>query len=363
MHARGNSSLRWRIAAQVSRLGLSALALILVAWSPAAQANEAPITEKWAPTKWGANDQLGAPNMLNEQHVLDAAKLIRKGKTATLGKVYQTSAPAFGARYWKLVIPGMPTSGPDPFGAGKNDLVYNDEFLSTEVGQIGTQFDGLGHIGVRTSKGDFFYNGNILSRFGTAYGLTKLGIEHIGEKGFTTRGVLADVAGYRGVDRLPIPKGGMGDPGIVTAEELQAVLKKQGVEDLRPGDILLIHTGHGKYWGSDWDSLSPAKQAENKAAFNSGEPGPGLAACKWMISKGIVMVGSDTWATEAVPGEDPGAPFTCHQEWMTRNGVYNFENLDLSALVDQKVYEFMFVWAPLKMKGATGSPGNPIVIW
>ncbi len=48
---------------------------------------------------------------------------------------------------------------------------------------------------------------------------------------------------------------------------------------------------------------------------------------------------------------------------MTQRGIWNMENLDFSQLVADKAYEFLFVWSPLKMKGATGSPGNPVALY
>jgi kynurenine formamidase len=338
-------------------LTLAAAALLFAA--AAGFADDTPL--KWPASPFGKDDQVGAANYITPDKTLAAAKLVKRGKTATLGKVYQAGIPAFGLRSWNLHIPGKPTGG--PFGVGHNDIVYNDDILTTEIGQIGTQFDGLGHIGVRTSKGDYFYNGHFLENFFDQYGLRKVGVEHVAEKGFASRGVLIDVAGYRGVDRLPIPKGGKGDPGIITVEDLVGALKKQGVREPGEGDIVLIHTGHGKYWGRDWDKLTPQQQAENKTKFNSGEPGPGITACRWLTSKKISLVGSDTWATEAVPGEDLNRPFDCHIEWMTRTGTFNIENLDLSQLVEDKAYEFLFVWSPLKIKGGTGSPGNPMALY
>ena len=74
------------------------------------------------------------------------------------------------------------------------------------------------------------------------------------------------------------------------------------------------------------------------------------------------MVGSDTWATEAIPGENLRSS-DCHIEWMVKNGITNLENLDVTQLVEEQIYEFLFVFAPLKMKGATGSPANPIAIY
>ena len=94
--------------------------------------NDAPLREKWAPSEWGADDLAGAVNRTTPQMVLKAMKLVKRGKVATLGKVYQQDAPFFGSRGWRMTIPGLPTGG--PFGPQK--LTYNDEYLSTEIGQV-----------------------------------------------------------------------------------------------------------------------------------------------------------------------------------------------------------------------------------
>ena len=96
--------------------------------------------------------------------------------------------------------------------------------------------------------------------------------------------------------------------------------------------------------------------------FQKGEPGLGMAAAKWLCAKKVAMVGSDTWATEVVPHEDKDRPFEVHQLLLVRHGIYNLENLDLEDLARNKAYEFAFVFAPLRLKGATGSPGNPIAV-
>lgn len=120
---------------------------------------------------------------------------IKEGKIYQLGRVYEFGMPLFGNRHFSLTMPGLPTGGP----LGTGQIVYNDEMVSGELGQIGTQFDGLGHIGTRVDGEDIFYNGFKLSEFGDTYGLTKLGVERVGP--IFTRGVLLDVAGYKGVDR------------------------------------------------------------------------------------------------------------------------------------------------------------------
>ena len=349
-------------------LGLTATATLLALGASAVQAqqqvNDSPFTENWAPSEWGADDKAGAVNRTTPELVLKAAKLVKKGKVATLGKIYQSDAPAFGTRSWKMVIPGLPTGG--PFGG--QQLVYNDEYVATELGQIGTQFDGPGHIGVITSKGMFYYNGRYLTDKGIgSEGMGPLGVEHIAHKGFVCRGVLLDAVAHRG-GQLPVPKeNSKDDPGIITDKDVEEMVKKQGIAPIGEGDCVFLHTGHGNIWDpKKWDSFDADEKAKRVKQFNSGEPGFGISACEYMASKKIILTGSDTWATEAVGKGSAGEgtqPFECHIKLQTKRGIWNLENLDLTQLVEDKAYEFLFVWSPLKMKGATGSPGNPVALY
>lgn len=314
---------------------VSLLSVLMLIFSVTAVA-QAPTGAKWWPSEWGPDDQRGALNRITPAKVLEAVSLITEGKIYQLGRAYEQGMPLFGNRHFSLTIPGLPTGGP----SGSTMVVYNDELVSGEIGQIGTQFDGLGHIGTVVDGEAIFYNGFKLSEFGTPYGLTKLGVENA--DAFFTRGVLLDVARYKGVERL--------DPTyVITVEDLERTLAMEGVE-IRAGDVVLFHTGWGALWMVDNET------------YNASEPGPGLTAIKWLIQKKIVMTAADNWSVHAVPGENPEAPFEVHQWLMNRNGVYNLENLDLSALAADQVYEFAFVFAPLKLKGATGSPGNPIAV-
>ena len=112
---------------------------------------------------------------------------------------------------------------------------------------------------------------------------------------------------------------------------------------------------------------SPAQGAEGISwkmvtSWPKNSPGPGITALKWLMAKKIVMTGGDTSSVEAVPGENPERPFEGHQLLLNHHGVHNLENLDLEELAADRVYEFAFVFSPLKLKGATGSPGNPIAV-
>jgi kynurenine formamidase len=321
--------------------------------------NDAPLTENWAPTEWGADDKAGSVNRTTPDLVMKAVGLVKQGKVATLGKVYAGDAPTFGGRGWRMTIPGLPTGGP----FGSHQLVYNDEYLASEVGQVGTQFDGPGHIGAITSKGMYFYNGRFIGDEGiNAYGLGPLGVENVAEKGFVCRGVLLDAVALRG-GQLPVPAGA-GDPGIVTDADIEAMVERQGIAPIGEGDCVFLHTGHGDIWHpKDWDKFDAAEKTKRVGEFNAGEPGFGISACTYLAERKIILTGADTWAVEAVPGENADKPFECHLQLQTRRGIWNIENLDLSQLVADQAYEFLFVWSPLKIKGATGSPGNPVALY
>jgi len=286
--------------------------------------------DNWFPSRWGAADQRGAANRLTPAKVLEAKNLITKGNVYQLGRAYESAMPIFGTRHFSLRIPQV-------FGPlGSNKMMYHDEVVSGELGQIGTQFDGLGHIGI----GDVFYNGNDRRDFAKAEGLAKLGVENVGA--IVTRGVLVDVAGFKGVARL--------DGGYeITLADFQGALRKQGTE-IHAGDIVLFHTGWGSLWMVD------------NAKFGANAPGIGLAVGQYLVDREIVMVDSDTWSMEVVPNPNPELQFPVHQLLIPRNGIYIFENLVTEELARDRVYEFAFFFGPLKLKGATGSPGNPLAI-
>jgi kynurenine formamidase len=287
-------------------------------------------TERWYPSRWGANDQRGAANRVTPAKVLEAKNLITKGTIYQLGRVYEPGIPTFGTRHYSLRIPQafkIP---------GNNQAIYHDEIVSGELGQIGTQFDGLGHLGI----GDLFYNGNNRSDFAQAEGLTKLGIENVGP--LVTRGLLVDVARYKGVAQL-------GPSYEITAADLQGALKRQNLQ-IRPGDVVLVHTG----WGSLW--------MKDNSKYIQTCPGIGVAAAQFLADAEVTVVGSDNWSVEVSPNPNTSLGAPVHQLLLARNGIYLHENLNTGELARDSVYEFAYMFVPLPMKGATGSPGSPIAI-
>ena len=313
-----------------------------------------PMAGKWWPSRWGEGDQTGSTNHMTPEVALDAVSLIKKGKVYSLGRVYEYGMPLFGQRVFALRIPGAPTGG--AFGA--NQIIWHDEILTTEIGQVGTQFDGLAHIGARVGEaGDLdqevFYNGyttkdmhNNDAEMGStagAYGLQALGMEHV--KPFFCRGILFDVMSL---------KGRMLDKGEeITVADLQACLERQGMSeaDITEGSACMWRTG----WGEElW--------MKDNARFNSGEPGIGVGAAEWLAAKGISVGAADVWAIECVPNPDPNLAFPVHQIFLPKNGIHILENVRLDHLANDGVYKFAFIFSTLPIKGATGSPGNPIAV-
>lgn len=297
----------------------------------------------WPHPIWGADDQAGGSNWITPELIVKAAKLVQTGKVYEIGQVYEHGMPLFGQRTYALTIPGAPTGGP----FGDNQLMYHDEFVCGEIGQVGTQFDGPGHIGTRMTMADgttqdVFYNGFTESEIAGSYGLQNLGIEHI--KPFFTRGILIDIAGAKGVDVLD-------HSYEVTVADVRAALARQGLseDDLEPGDALFFRYG----WSAHWT---------DEEKYNTNPPGIGMEVAAWLIERQPSMIGSDQWTTEVVPGPDPTQAFPVHQELITKNGIWNLENMVYDSLVADEAYEFLFVFTPIRFKGATGSPARPIAI-
>ena len=298
----------------------------------------------WPHALWGPEDQAGASNWITPEKVLQAIQLVETGRIYELGQVYDGAMPIFGDRSYALRIPGGPTYN-EPFG--RNALIGNDEFISGEIGQVGTQFDGLTHIGTRMamddgSVRDVYYNGFTGEEILGARGMRQLGIEKI--RPIVTRGILLDIAGYKEVERLP-------NGYEVTAEDIRGALRRQDIaeESIRPGDAFFFRYG----WASLWD---------DPERYNDSPAGVGLEAAGWVIGQKATMIGSDSWTSEVVPNPDPELVFPVHQELLTKNGIFNLENMNLDELASEGVYEFLFLFAPVPFRGATGSPGRPIAI-
>jgi len=288
--------------------------------------------QDWTKSKWGPDDEIGAANYMKPELVLKAASLIKTGKTYALGIPVDSKTPAYPPRAFKITIvqPGQAGNS----GLGPTKTTYNDDILDTWVG-IGSQLDGLGHIGVD----HVYYNGNKLLDFADPTGLKKLGVEKVPP--MVTRGVLLDMAAYYNTD---IVKEGT----AFNVKEIEEVAKKQGVE-IRQGDVVIFHTG--------WLSLI----GKDDKRYSAGEPGLGVEGAKHLTGKGVVAVGADTWAVEAIPFESKNV-FEVHQILLPMNGTYILENMDTAELAKDKAYEFLFVLGQPRFRGGVQSMINPVAI-
>jgi kynurenine formamidase len=298
-----------------------------LSFSASAQSN-------WYPSKFGPNDEIGAANYMTPALALAASKLVKTGKVYSLGITVNTSTPAFPPRTCAIYItqPGQVGSAD---GLGPTKLTYNDDILNCWVG-IGTQLDGLGHIGIS----DRYYNGLKWGEFATIGGLKKLGADTVPP--MVARGVLLDIAGYLGVDVMK-------EGTAINKAEIEGAMRKQGVE-IRQGDVVILHTG--------WLSLID----KDPKRFGSVEPGLGREGARFLVSKNVVAVGADTWGLEAVPFEPGAGVFEVHQILLPMSGTYILENINTAELVKDKAWEFMFILGQNKYQGSVQSMINPIAI-
>ena len=309
----------------------AAIAATLIAIPLAAQAQWRPPAESQrCPSKWGAGDERGSGNHQKPAAIMKAAKLIRTGEAIELGHVLGAGMPFAGPRILNLQTKRT------LMNAGANNRGSNEEIVTAEIGQIGTQFDGFAH----QTHGNSLYNCFKQEDISTRSGFTKLGIEKVGM--IFTRGVMLDIAGLKGVDML-------GDAYEITVADLEQAVARQGVK-IEAGDAVIINTGWGRLYGKD------------NARFNKSTPGVGTAAAEWLVKQDPLLVGSDNWPVEVSPNPDKELSLPGHQIFLVVNGVHILENLKLDELVAKKVYEFAFTMQPLKLQGASGSTVAPVAI-
>lgn len=298
---------------------------------------------EWWPSRWGAGDEAGASNWVTPQKVMEATREIRTGRIFRLGHVYDADMPTFGKRSFRLQIPGAPSGGP----FGTNAIVANEDFVAGDLGQIGTTLDGLGHVGIRrTVDGvdeDIYYNGFRGADVSSADGLKKLGVEKL--KPIFTRGHLIDLVRLKGKRLSPGQE--------IMLADVHEALARQGKReaDIRPGDALLFRTGHGQLW----------EQAP-KLYYGDAVPGIGMEVARWVIGRGLCLTGADTQAVEVLPSRIAGTAFPVHAELQTKHGILNAEDLALEELGEAGVHTFAYIFVPLPLRGATGSPGCPVAV-
>ena len=286
------------------------------------------------PSKWGAGDEVGSANLINPASVLAASKLVKTGKVYSLGITIDSTTPAFAPRGLSLQVVQPGQQGGQEAMPG---VSYNDDLFQGWFG-IGSQLDGLGHLG---SSGGHYYNCNNAEDFADITGLTKLGIEKVPP--LVARGIVLDMAGHFGVTSMAAGQ-------YFTVDDVKAVERKQGTP-IREGDVVLFHTG--------W---TDAKLESEPSVWVAGEPGQSEEVARYLASKNVVAAGADTWGLDVVPPQNAERPFLGHVILLKENGIYILETMNTGPLVRDEAFEFLFVLGQAKVRGAVQMIINPVAI-
>lgn len=287
--------------------------------------------DSWYPSKYGAKDRIGALNNLSPDLVIKAAGLVTSGKVYSLAvETNESSHDNYGRFYQVKSYPMTPSEiGPNHFTANESLIITNDG--------LGTTIDGFAHPGI----GRRYYNGatekEVLSANLT--GVRLYGMESIPP--IVSRGVLIDLTTHYKVESLSAGT-------EFNRTEIMAVEKAQGIS-IRKGDVVIFHTGWlPKLWNDTQSYLDT-------------QPGLGTDGARYLIERGVAMVGIDARTIEAHPASYKEiAPV--HQELITKNGVHIIEHMDTRELHKDKVHEFLFVLGIPKLRGAVQGIINPIAI-
>ncbi len=290
------------------------------------------------PSKWGADDEIGSANYVTPERTLAAMKLVKKGESHPLGIVIDSSTPAFPPRTLSLQVvqPGQHNGRglAQDFGW---DSVYNDDLIQTWIG-IGSQLDGLGHLG----EAGMYYNCNKATELASITGLKKLGTHNVPP--MIARAVLVNMAKHNGVETMAAGQ-------VIGKADLEAAMKAQGIT-VNEGDIVLIHTG----WTDGMLKKDPK-------AWVSGEPGIDNEAAKWLSSLNLMAVGADTWGVDVVPPKKGDKVFYGHVHLLMETGTYILETMNTGRLAAEGVTEFAFVLGQARIRGTVQAIINPVAMW
>ena len=289
--------------------------------------------------KWGADDELGTLNYITPEKVVSTGRLVKKGKVFGLALAYDANGPQRGLRGRFNPIRLMISSGADPGSSYSDDVV-------TMPTQCGTQWDSLAHV---------FYHGKMYNdrpqSLVTSQGASKNSIDKMKDS-VVSRGVLLDIARYKGVDWLE-------EGYAITSEDLDGAAAQQGAQVGR-GDILLVRTGH----------MTLCRSRGSWGTYAGGDaPGLSLLTAPWLYRKEIASLVTDTWGVEVRPNEVPETPTLrqpFHRVAITYMGlllgeIFYLDDLAIDCAADG-VWEFLFAGPPLPFTGGVGSPCNPVAV-
>jgi len=298
--------------------------------------------------RWGPDDEVGSLNFLTKDEVLRGVRAVKQGKTFTLQVQmgHPKSDPVWPGRSQPVRVSVMDKghylAGKGPIFPGHAE--YADDMMIMYL-QGSTQYDALGHVWCD----DQLYNGYDAKT--TAGKMEKASVLPIAERGVVGRGILIDIARFRGKDVLARGE-------TFTHEDVLKAAEAQGSK-IEKHDILVIRTG---WIGSFYDA--------DKAEFYKDFIEPGLTyspeLVRWFHEMEIPNLVTDTIANEVTVDPVSGVVLPLHNALMRNLGVTLTEIASLDTLAADcaadKQYSFLYVAAPLKVVGGTGAPVNPVAI-
>lgn len=312
---------------------LALIAGLLPATAMAAEAGKSP---------WGPQDEIGTLNMMTDSSRLEILARVSSGKTYDLSVEYHEGMPSWYAiddpryQFWMTHTPhGFAVDDPLNLGHEMNAHVsYSGDAISMYT-HMGTHIDALAHFGLHGEIYNGFHWHDHLGDDGWQRG----GAEKLPP--IIARGVLIDVAAYRNVAMLP--------PSYrITAKDLAGALAAQRVK-LKRGDAVFIRTGR-------------MRVIDDNDAFMDAPPGIGLEAAKYLVEHGAMVIGADNLSLETFPVETVDNWIPVHTYLEAEQGVAIMEVVFLEELASDAIYEFAFIGASLKLRGASGAPMRPIAL-
>lgn len=286
-------------------------------------------------SRWGKDDQIGSLNYITPAKTLAASRLITRGKSYSLGIEVTRNTPAYPPREYSVIV--LQPNQVNGMTFGPTRLNYNDDIVMGWNG-IGSQIDGLGHIGTD----GVYYNCNHGEDFAKVTGLTRLGVETIPP--IATKVVVLDMVGLLG-------KEGIVQEGTAfNRPEIEAAMARQGIKAIEKGDVVLFHTGWLKLLGKD------------DRRYGAVEPGLGRDGARYLVEKGVAAVGADNWGLEVLPFEKGAGLFEVHQILLQQSGTFVLEAMDTSEMIADGVYEAFFTLGVAKLSGAVQAIINPVAI-
>ena len=280
---------------------------------------------------------------LTARQIQAAMSLAREGRVYDLDCVRFPGMPLFPGHPPFQVMAyrtprGLDNQGDQDWLADNSvNFAWQSEMVMGTV-HSGTHIDALSHITCGDEHG-WFGGGNAERDLGD-FGPLRDDATDIPP--IITRGVLLDVAGFRGVQALPAHE-------PIGPDELHSVCQSQEVE-VRAGDVVLVRMGYLAGW-PDPDFIAAHEQA-----------GIDRDAALWLADQGVVAVAGDTESLEVLPSTVAGNPHPVHIALLVERGIFILEMVNCEELARDQVYEFCFMCLPLSIRGATGSMVRPVAV-